>query len=110
LRLASIVDSSEDAIISKDLNGIVRSWNAAAERIFGFSAFEMIGLSIRRLIPDDLQPEEDEVLARLRRGERVEHYETVRRRKDGTLVPVSLTVSPIRGDDGTVIGASKIAR
>jgi PAS domain S-box-containing protein len=109
-RLAAIVDSSDDAIVSKDLNSIVTSWNAAAEHMFGFSADEMVGKSIRLLIPDDRQQEEDEVLFRIRRGERVEHYETVRRRKDGSLFPVSLTVSPIRTDDGTVIGASKIAR
>jgi PAS domain S-box-containing protein len=110
LRLASIVDSSEDAIVSKDLDSIVTSWNAAAERMFGFTAAEMVGQSIRRLIPDDRQQEEDEVLSRIRRGERVEHYETIRCRKDGTLVPVSLTVSPIRNRDGVVVGASKIAR
>ena len=79
LRLASIVDSSDDAIVSKDLNGIVTSWNAAAERMFGFTASEMVGQSIRRIIPDDRQQEEDEVLSRIRRGERVEHYETIRR-------------------------------
>src|SRR6185436_9923939 len=83
---------------------------AAAERMFGFTAAEMVGQSIRRIIPDDRQQEEDEVLFRIRRGERVHHYETIRRRKDGTLFPVSLTVSPIRSHDGTVIGASKIAR
>jgi PAS domain S-box-containing protein len=110
LRLASIVDSSDDAIISKDLNSMVLSWNAAAERMFGFTAPEMVGQSIRRLIPDDRQQEEDVVLSRIRRGERVEHYETIRRRKDGTLLPVSLTVSPIRSQDGTIVGASKIAR
>jgi PAS domain S-box-containing protein len=109
-RLASIVDSSEDAIISKDLNSITTSWNAAAERMFGYTASEIVGQSIRVLIPDDRQQEEDEVLARIRRGERVEHYETVRRRKDGTLVPVSLTVSPIRSANDTIVGASKIAR
>ena len=107
---AAIVDSSDDAIISKDLNGIVTSWNAAAERMFGFTAPEMVGQSIRRLIPADRQQEEDLVLSRIRRGERFEHYETVRHRKDGTLVPVSLTVSPILSQDGTVVGASKIAR
>jgi PAS domain S-box-containing protein len=110
LRLASIVDSSDDAIVSKDLHGIVTSWNAAAERMFGFAESEMVGQSIRRIIPDDRQQEEDEVLSRIRRGERVEHYETIRQRKDGTLVPVSLTVSPILSHDGTVVGASKIAR
>jgi PAS domain S-box-containing protein len=109
-RLVAIVDSSDDAIVGKDLDGIVTSWNPAAEEMFGFSAAEMVGRSIRRLVPDDRQQEEDEVLARIRRGERVEHYETIRRRKDGSLIPVSLTVSPIRSLDGTVVGASKIAR
>jgi PAS domain S-box-containing protein len=107
---AAIVESSHDAIVSKDLNGIVTSWNPAAEAVFGFSASEMVGHSIRRLIPGDRQQEEDQVLASVRRGERVDHYETIRRRKDGTLVPVSLTVSPIRNSAGVVIGASKIAR
>jgi PAS domain S-box-containing protein len=110
VRLAAIVDSTDDAIVSKDLNSIVISWNASAERIFGFSAAEMVGQSIRLLIPDDRQQEEDEVLSRIRRGERVEHYETVRRHKDGRAIPVSLTVSPIRNADGKVVGASKIAR
>jgi PAS domain S-box-containing protein len=110
LRLVAIVDSSDDAIVSKDLNGIVTSWNPAAEAMFGYSRAEMLGQSIRRLIPDDRQQEEDEVLSRIRRGDRVDHYETIRRRKDGTLFPVSLTVSPIRSQDGTVVGASKIAR
>ena len=109
-RLAAIVDSSDDAIVSKDLNGIVRSWNGAAERIFGYTADEMIGQSIRRVIPADLQQEEDQVLSRIRRGERVEHYETIRQKKDGTLFPISLTVSPVRDSDGRVVGASKIAR
>jgi PAS domain S-box-containing protein len=110
MHLAAIVDSSDDAIISKDLNGIVTSWNRSAERIFGFSAPEMIGQSIRRLIPEGQQAEEDDVLGRIRRGERVEHFETTRRRKDGTFVHISLTVSPVRSLDATVIGASKIAR
>jgi len=110
LRLAAIVDSSDDAIVGKDLNSIVTSWNRAAEAMFGFTADEMIGQSIRLLIPDDRRQEEDEVLAKIRRGERVEHYETLRQRKDGTLIPVSLTISPILNDDGLVIGASKIAR
>jgi PAS domain S-box-containing protein len=108
--LAAIVESSDDAIISKDLDGIVTSWNRGAQRMFGFEASEMIGHSIRKLIPRDLHGEEDDVLARLRRGEPIEHYETVRCRKDGTLFPISLTVSPIRAADGKVIGASKIAR
>jgi PAS domain S-box-containing protein len=108
--LAAIVDSSDDAIISKDLNSIVTSWNAAAQSMFGYSADEMIGQSIRRIIPADRQQEEDLVLARIRRGERIEHYETVRQRKDGTPIPVSLTVSPLLDETGTIIGASKIAR
>lgn len=110
LHLAAIVESSDDAIVSKDLNSIVRSWNSAAEKLFGFTADEIIGRSVRLLIPFERQLEEDDVLARIRNGERVDHYETIRRRKDGSLVPVSLTVSPIRRPDGTVIGASKIAR
>jgi PAS domain S-box-containing protein len=110
LQLAAIVEHSADAIVSKDLDGVVQSWNRAAERMFGYSAAEMIGQSIRRLIPDDRQSEEDEVLARVRRGEIVDHYETVRRHKDGTNVAISLTVSPIRDRDGRIVGASKIAR
>jgi PAS domain S-box-containing protein len=110
LRLAAIVESSDDAIVGKDLNGIVFSWNRAAERIFGYTADEMIGRSIRTIIPADRQSEEDEVIAKIHRGERVHHFETLRRRKDGTLLPISLTISPIRGPDGIVIGASKIAR
>src|SRR3954469_15138555 len=109
-RLAAIVESSDDAIISKDLNGIVTSWNQSAERIFGFTADEMIGQSIRRILPADRQTEEDVVVARVRSGEKVDHFETVRQRKDGTLVPISLTVSPIHDDNGVVVGASKIAR
>jgi PAS domain S-box-containing protein len=109
-RLLAIIESSDDAIVSKDLNGIVTSWNRAAERMFGYAAEEMIGESIRNIIPADRQREEDDVLARIRRGDRVSHFETMRRRKDGTLVPISLTVSPIRDRDGRVIGASKIAR
>ena len=109
-RLAAIVESSDDAIVSKDLNGIVLSWNQAAERMFGYTADEMIGSSIRRIIPDDRQSEEDTVLASIRAGRRVEHFETVRKGRDGRLVPISLTVSPILDAAGTVIGASKIAR
>lgn len=108
--LASIVEFSDDAIISKDLNGIITSWNAGAERIFGYKAEEIVGHSVLQLIPADRQNEEPGILARLRRGERIDHYETVRQRKDGTLVEVSLTVSPMKGDDGKVFGASKIAR
>lgn len=110
LRLAAIVDSSADAIVSKDLNGIVRTWNRAAELMFGYSAAEMVGKSITTIIPTDRRAEETDVLAHVRRGERVDHFETVRQRKDGTLVDISLTVSPIRDDSGVVIGASKIAR
>jgi len=110
LRLAAIVESSEDAIISKSLDGVVMSWNAAAERLFGYHAEEIIGHSIRRLLPADRSDEEDLILARLRRGERVEHFETVRRTKDGQLVDVSVTISPLRYAHGTIIGASKIAR
>jgi len=110
LRLAAIVDSSDDAIVSKDLNGIVMSWNRAAEAMFGYTADEMVGQSIRKLLPADRQSEEDHVLSRIRRGERIDHYETIRQRKNGELLPVSLTVSPILSADGIVIGASKIAR
>jgi PAS domain S-box-containing protein len=109
-RLAAIVESSDDAIISKDLNGIVTSWNIAAERMFGYTAAEMIGQSIRLLIPDDRQNEEDIVLAHVRSGAKVDHFDTIRRRKDGTQLPISLTVSPIRDDHGRIVGASKIAR
>src|SRR6185503_13936173 len=107
---AKIVDSSDDAIVSKDLNGIILSWNTAAERMFGYTAGEAIGRSIRIIIPDVRQSEEDFVLAQIRAGRSVQHYETVRQRKDGSLVQISLTVSPILNDQGIVIGASKIAR
>ncbi|MEO7190590.1 MAG: PAS domain S-box protein [Vicinamibacterales bacterium] len=110
VHLAAIVDSSDDAIVSKDLNSIVTSWNGAAERMFGYTAAEMVSQSIRKIIPQDRQQEEDTVLSRIRSGQRVEHFETIRQRKDGTLVPVSLTVSPIRDENGTILGASKIAR
>jgi len=107
---AKIVDSSDDAIVSKDLNGTILSWNAAAERMFGYTAAEAIGKSIRMIIPTDRQNEEDFVLGEIRKGEAVRHYETIRQRKDGSPIPISLTVSPIYDDDGHVIGASKIAR
>jgi PAS domain S-box-containing protein len=110
LRLAAIVASSEDAIVSKDLNGIVQTWNPAAERIFGYTAEEAIGKSITMIIPEERLPEETEVLSRVRAGLSVEHFETVRRRKDGTLIDISLTVSPVRMPNGEIIGASKIAR
>src|SRR2546422_782627 len=108
--LAAIVDSSDDAIVSKTLEGVVTSWNRGAERLFGYSAAEAVGQHISLIIPEDRKAEEDDVLARLRRGERIDHFETVRRAKDGHLVPISLTVSPVRDVKGTVIGASKVAR
>ncbi|WP_312364825.1 PAS domain S-box protein [Ensifer sp.] len=108
--LASIVESSDDAIVSKDLNGIVTSWNRGAEALFGYSRQEMVGTSILRLIPKGHEDEEVHILDRIRRGERVDHYETKRQRKDGTLLDISLTISPIRDDDGRIVGASKIAR
>lgn len=109
-RLAAIVDSAEDAIISKDLNGIVRTWNTGAARMFGYRSEEMIGRSILQLIPEDLRSEEDEILRKLRAGERIEHYETTRRKKNGENFDVSVTISPIFDEKGSVIGASKIAR
>jgi len=109
-RLAAIVESADDAIISKDLNGIVKSWNDAASRIFGFEAAEMIGQSILKIIPDDLHYEEEEILRKLRDGERIDHYETTRTKKNGVLLEVSVTISPIRDETGRVIGASKIVR
>ena len=108
--LAAIVESSDDAIISKDVTGTIMSWNRGAERLFGYAADEVIGRSIRIIIPADRQSEESEVLRRIGRGEIVDHFETVRQRKDGSLVTISLTVSPIREKDGRIIGASKIAR
>jgi PAS domain S-box-containing protein len=110
LHLAAIVQSSDDAIVSKDLNGVIQSWNQAAERMFGYTAAEAIGRSITIIIPTERLQEEVEVLARIRCGQRIEHFQTVRRRKDGTDVDVSLTVSPVRGSDGRVVGASKTAR
>ncbi len=110
LRLAAIVESSEDAMIAKDLDGLITAWNAAAERLYGYTANEVIGQSIRIVVPPDRQREEDEVLARLRRGETIQHFETVRLAKGGRLIEVSLTVSPIKTPSGQIIGASKIAR
>ena len=108
--LSAIVEASDDAIVSKDLNGIVTSWNSGAQRLFGYTAAEMIGNPITLLIPARLQSEEPKILDRIRRGERVEHYDTVRVRKNGELVDISLTVSPVRDADGNIAGASKIAR
>jgi PAS domain S-box-containing protein len=109
-RLAAIVDNSDDAIVGKDLSSIITSWNQGAERIFGYTAEEMIGTSIKRLIPADRQDEEDKILARLRRGERFDHFETIRVTKDGRELHVSLTISPIKDARGNIVGASKIAR
>jgi PAS domain S-box-containing protein len=108
--LAAIVDSAHDAIIAKDLDGIIQSCNAAAERLFGYAAEELVGRPVRVLIPPERQSEGDEILARLRRGERIEHFETVRVTKQGRFVDVSLTVSPVRDESGEIVGASKIAR
>ena len=109
-RLAAIVEFSDDAIISKDLNGIVTSWNLAAERMFGYTAAEAVGRSITLIVPADRLFEEEHVLREIRAGRAVDHFETMRQRKDGTLLPISLTISPIRDNDGRVVGASKIAR
>ncbi len=109
-RLAAIVESSEDAIVAKDLHGIITSWNKGAERLFGYTGDEVIGKPVTILIPPERQDEEPAILARIRRGEHIDHYETLRRRKDGTLVEISLTVSPIKSTSGLIIGASKIAR
>jgi PAS domain S-box-containing protein len=108
--LAAIIASLDDAIISKDLNGIISSWNEGARRMFGYEADEIVGESILRLIPDESHPEEDFILAKIRAGERIEHFETTRVRKNGERFPISVTISPIKDDHGTIIGASKIAR
>lgn len=108
--LAAIVESSDDAIISKDLNGIITSWNRGAQRLFGYTADDMIGQPVHRLIPKDRFDEEIRILGRIRTGQRIDHYETVRQRKDGSLVHISLTVSPIKDGKGRIVGASKIAR
>lgn len=109
-RLAAIVESSDDAIVSKGLDGIITSWNKAAERMFGYTANESIGQHITLIIPPDRRDEENNILARIGRGERIDHFQTVRRRKDGTLLDVSVTISPLRDLSGRVIGASKVAR
>ncbi len=107
---AAIVENSDDAIISKDVEGVILSWNPGAERLYGYTAEEVVGRPVTILIPEDRLDEEPKILAQIRRGERVDHYETVRRRKDGTLLDVSLTVSPVKDAEGRVVGASKIAR
>src|SRR5262249_14897591 len=109
-RLAAIVESSDDVIVTKTLDGIITFWNPAAEHLFGWSAAEAIGQSIMLIVPEDRRAEEEEVLARIRRGERVEHFETVRRAKDGSRFDMSITVSPIKDAAGRLVGASKVAR
>jgi PAS domain S-box-containing protein len=108
--IGSVVESSDDAIVSKNLDGIISSWNRGAERLFGYTAEEAIGQPITMIIPHDRLDEEREILARIRRGERIDHYETIRRRKDGSLINISLTVSPVKDSEGKIVGASKIAR
>jgi PAS domain S-box-containing protein len=108
--IAAIVESSEDAILTKDLNGVITSWNHGATRLFGYAADEVIGKPVMILIPAERHDEEPTILGRIRRGERIDHYETVRQRKDGSAVDISLTVSPVRNPNGEIVGASKIAR
>jgi PAS domain S-box-containing protein len=110
MHLAAIVESSEDAIVSKNLNSIIQTWNQAAERLFGYKAEEVIGKPVTILIPETQPDEEPAILEKIRAGKRIEHYETIRRRKDGSFVQVSLSVSPIRNSEGKIVGASKIAR
>ena len=108
--IAAIVESSEDAVVAKNLDSIITSWNRGAERLFGYTAKEAIGKRITMIIPPERRDEESNIIARIRRGERVEHYETIRQRKDGSIVEISLTISPVRNPEGKIIGASKIAR
>jgi PAS domain S-box-containing protein len=108
--LASIVESSDDAIVSKNLDGIINSWNKGAERVFGYTSAEAVGQPITIIIPHDRQDEEREILARIGRGERIEHFETIRQRKHGSFIVVSLTISPVKNSDGKIVGASKVAR
>jgi PAS domain S-box-containing protein len=110
LHYAAIVEHSDDAILSKDLNGVITSWNNGAQRLFGYTAEEAVGRPVTILIPADRINEEPMILDRIRRGERIEHYETIRQRKDGSLIYISLTVSPIKNQRGEIVGASKIAR
>jgi len=109
-QFAAIVRSSDDAIISKDIDGIIASWNKGAQRLFGYTAEEIVGKSVMTLIPPDRHGEEAEILGRIRAGDHIEHYETIRQRKDGSQVWVSLTISPLKDSRGRVFGASKIAR
>jgi PAS domain S-box-containing protein len=108
--LAAIVDSSDDAIVSKTLDGVITSWNRSAERIFGYTAAEAVGQHTSLIVPEHRRAEEQDVLARLKRGERIEHFETERRTKDGRILTISLTVSPLRNTAGRIIGASKVGR
>src|SRR5512135_467861 len=110
IELAAIVESSDDAILSKDLNGTIHSWNKGAERIYGYSAAEMLGRHVSTLMPPDYPDDTPAIMQRLRRGERLEHYETLRQAKDGTVLNVSLTISPIHDESGAIIGSSTIAR
>src|SRR5258708_16723815 len=106
--LAAIVESSDDAIVSKTLDGRIRSWNHGAMRLFGYTAEEVIGKPVTILIPTERHDEEPSILGRIRRGERIDHYETIRQRKDGSTVDISLTVSPVKDQEGRIVGASKI--
>src|SRR5919201_4850727 len=109
-QLAAIVDSSDDAIVGKTLDGIITSWNRGAEHVFGYPAAEAIGQHIFLIVPEDRREEEEQVLARLRRGEKIDHFQTIRQTKDGRRITISLTVSPIRDAHGVIVGASKVAR
>ncbi len=109
-RLSAIVESSDDAILSKNLDGVIQTWNKSAERVFGYTAAEAIGRPVLMLIPEDRHDEEPKIIARIRSGERVDHFETIRRRKDGSLIDISLTISPVKNTRGEIIGASKVAR
>jgi PAS domain S-box-containing protein len=108
--IGSVVDSSDDAIVSKNLDGIISSWNKGAERLFGYAAEEAIGQPITMIIPQDRLDEERQILTRIRRGERIDHFETIRQRRNGSLVAISLTVSPVKNSEGKIVGASKVAR
>jgi PAS domain S-box-containing protein len=109
-RMAAMIDTSDDAIISKNLDGMIISWNRGAERVFGYTADEAVGQHITLIIPADRREEETEILARLKRAERIDHFETIRQRKDGSLLDISLSVSPVKDSSGAVIGALKVAR